>query len=210
VAVIETTVLEVREATDLGVQEIVRVVHHALHICLAKTHPLTVREWEVGGGAQGHGGEDTAILLVARPVQASEDGLSLAREVFMAHEPTRRVHVEEDRTETPVVRERRTTTYDSAYATRVILQLVYLLFGIFEVLLLIRFIMKLGNANSANGVISALYGVTEPLVRPFYGIFPQPGAGAQLEIAALLSLAFLVLVEALIVAVIRALTPRYY
>jgi uncharacterized protein YggT (Ycf19 family) len=128
----------------------------------------------------------------------------------MAHEPTRRVHVEEDRVERPVVRERRAAAYDSAYATRVILQLVYLIFGIFEVLLLIRFIMKLGNANTANGVIAALYGVTEPLVRPFYGIFPQPGAGPQIEIAALLAIAFLVLVEALIVAIIRALTPRYY
>ena len=128
----------------------------------------------------------------------------------MAHEPTRRVHVEEDRIERPVVRERRVATYDGAYATRVILQLVYLVFGIFEVLLLIRFIMKLGNANTANGVIAALYGVTEPLVRPFYGIFPQPGAGPQLEIATLLAIAFLVLVEALIVAIIRALTPRYY
>ena len=91
-----------------------------------------------------------------------------------------------------------------------ILQLVYLVFGIFEVLLLIRFIMKLGNANSANGVIAALYGVTEPLVRPFFGIFPQPGTGPQIEIATLLSIAFLVLVEALIVAIIRALTPRDY
>ena len=126
----------------------------------------------------------------------------------MAHEPTRRVRVEEDRVERPVVHERR-TAYDGAYATRVILQLVYLLFGIFEVLLLIRFIMKLGNANTANGVIAALYGVTEPLVRPFYGIFPQPPAGS-IEIATLLAIVFLVLVEALIVAIIRALTPRYY
>ena len=126
----------------------------------------------------------------------------------MAHEPTRRVHVEEDRTERPVEREHRAAAYDATYLTRVVLQLVYLIFGVFEVLLLIRFIMKLGGANTTNSVISALYAVTEPLVRPFYGIFPQPGGG-QLEIASLLAIVFLVLVEALIVAVIRALTPRY-
>ena len=143
--------------------------------------------------------DDRGYGQVACEVQAT---------VAMVHEPTERVHVEEytveDRPAAPVHHVDR-----AAYATRTTLQLVYLLFGVFEVLLLIRFIMKLGNANSANGVIAALYGVTEPLVHPFYGIFPQPGAGAQIEIAALLAIAFLVLVEALIVALVRALSPRY-
>ena len=130
----------------------------------------------------------------------------------MANEPTRRVRVEE-RTEPVehvdhVDHVERSRAHDVAYATRTILQLVYLVFGVFEVLLLIRFIMKIGNANAANQVIAALYGITEPLVRPFFGIFPQT-AGAQFEIPALLALAFLVLVEALVVALIRALAPRY-
>ncbi len=131
----------------------------------------------------------------------------------MANEPTRRVRVEE-RTEPVehvdhVDHVERSRAHDVAYATRTILQLVYLVFGVFEVLLLIRFIMKIGNANAANQVIAALYGVTEPLVRPFFGIFPQT-AGAQFEIPALLALAFLVLAEALVVALIRALAPRPY
>lgn len=124
----------------------------------------------------------------------------------MAHEPTRRVRVEERTVEEHGVSERHV---DAAYATRTILQIVYLVFGVLEVLVVIRFLMKLGNANSANAVIAALYGVTEPLVRPFFGIFPQPAAGAQIEIAALLAIAFLVLVEALVVALVRALSPRY-
>ena len=136
----------------------------------------------------------------------------------MANEPTRRVRIEErtepvehvdhvDRVD-QVDHVERGRAHDVAYATRTILQLVYLIFGVFEVLLLIRFIMKIGNANAANQVIAALYGITEPLVRPFFGIFPQT-AGAQFEIPALLALAFLVLVEALVVALIRALAPRY-
>lgn len=131
----------------------------------------------------------------------------------MSYEPTRRVRVRDEHdVEEHLAHVERVDRpgYAVAYATRTILQLVYVIFGIFEALVLIRFIMKLGNANTANGVIAALYGVTEPLVRPFYGIFPQPGTGgAQLEIASLLAIAFLVLVEALIVALVRALTPRY-
>lgn len=129
----------------------------------------------------------------------------------MAHEPTRRVRVEERRVEEgPAhVDHVEHVEHPAAYGTRTVLQLVYLIFGIFQVLLLVRFIMKLGNANSANGVVAALYSITEPLVRPFYGIFPQPAAGAQIEIPALLAIAFLVLVEALIVALVRALSPRH-
>ncbi len=37
-----------------------------------------------------------------------------------------------------------------------LLQLIYLFFGILEVLLVVRFILKLGDANTANGVVAAL------------------------------------------------------
>jgi uncharacterized protein YggT (Ycf19 family) len=83
---------------------------------------------------------------------------------------------------------------------------VTLIFTVLEVLLLLRFVFKLTGANSNQPLIAALYGVTEPLVRPFQGIFPEPQGPPVLDIAALLSIAFLFLIGLLIVALVRAIT----
>jgi uncharacterized protein YggT (Ycf19 family) len=83
---------------------------------------------------------------------------------------------------------------------------VTLIFTVLEVLLLLRFVFKLTGANSNQPLIAALYGATEPLVRPFQGIFPEPQGPPVLDIAALLSILFLFLVGLLIVALVRAIT----
>ncbi len=83
---------------------------------------------------------------------------------------------------------------------------VTLIFTVLEVLLLLRIIFKLTGANSNQPLILALYGATEPLVRPFQGIFPEPQGPPVLDIAALLSIVFLFLVALLIVALVRAIT----
>lgn len=83
---------------------------------------------------------------------------------------------------------------------------VTLVFTVLEVLLLLRFVFKLTGANSNQPLIAALYGATEPLVRPFQGIFPEPQGPPVLDIAALLSITFLFLVALLIVALVRAIT----
>jgi uncharacterized protein YggT (Ycf19 family) len=86
---------------------------------------------------------------------------------------------------------------------------VTLVFTVLEVLLLLRFIFKLTGANANQPLIAALYGATEPLVRPFQGIFPEPQGPPVLDIAALLAIAFLFLIALLIVALVRAITnPR--
>jgi uncharacterized protein YggT (Ycf19 family) len=85
---------------------------------------------------------------------------------------------------------------------------VTLIFTVLEVLLLLRFVFKLTGANAGQPLIRALYGVTEPLVRPFQGIFPEPQGPPVLDIAALLAIAFLFLVGLLIVALVRALTSN--
>jgi len=86
---------------------------------------------------------------------------------------------------------------------------VTLVFTVLEVLLLLRFVFKLTGANANQPLIAALYGATEPLVRPFQGIFPEPQGPPVLDIAALLSIAFLFLIALLIVALVRAITnPR--
>jgi|SRR5437867_6739730 len=89
-------------------------------------------------------------------------------------------------------------------ATRVIA----LVFTVLEVLLLVRFMFKLFGANADQPFVSVIYGITEPLVAPFRGIFAQPAGTPVVEIAALLSIVFFVLVAALIVALVRAYTGR--
>ena len=89
-------------------------------------------------------------------------------------------------------------------ATRVIA----LAFTVIEVLLLVRFAAKLFGANAEQAFVSMIYGVTEPLVAPFRGIFSQPTGTSGFEIAALLSILFFVLVAALIVAMVRAFTGK--
>ena len=87
-------------------------------------------------------------------------------------------------------------------------RLVALIFTVLEVLLLVRFALKLFGANAAQPLASAFYAVTEPLVGPFRGIFGQPDGTQAFEIAALLSIIFFMLVGALIVALVRAYTGK--
>jgi YggT family protein len=87
-------------------------------------------------------------------------------------------------------------------------RIIALVFTVLEVLLLVRFVFKLLGANADQPFVSAIYGFTEPLVGPFRGIFAQPAGTPVVEIAALLSIVFFVLVAALIVALVRAYTGR--
>jgi len=87
-------------------------------------------------------------------------------------------------------------------------RIIALVFTVIEVLLLVRFAFKLLGANADQPFVSAIYGITEPLVAPFRGIFAQPAGTPIVEIAALLSIVFFVLVAGLIVALVRAYTGR--
>lgn len=85
-------------------------------------------------------------------------------------------------------------------------RVVALLFTVLEVLLLFRFTLKILGANANQPLVAGLYGMTEPLVRPFQGIFPEPSGPPALDLAALLAVAFFFLIAALIVALVRAIT----
>jgi YggT family protein len=85
-------------------------------------------------------------------------------------------------------------------------RVVTLFFTVLEVLLLLRFTLKLLGANANQSLVAGLYGLTEPLVRPFQGIFPEPAGPPALDLAALLAILFFFLVAALIVALVRAIT----
>jgi uncharacterized protein YggT (Ycf19 family) len=81
-------------------------------------------------------------------------------------------------------------------------------FTVLEVMLLVRFTLKLLGANADQPLASAIYGITEPLVAPFRGIFAQPAGTPVIEIATVLSIVFFVMLDALIVALVRAVTGR--
>src|SRR3977135_640483 len=68
-------------------------------------------------------------------------------------------------------------------------QLVYWVFGLIEGLILIRFILKALGANPSAGFAEFIYGITAPLVAPFYGLFGNPSAqGSVLELHSIVAL----------------------
>ncbi|PIS42551.1 MAG: YggT family protein [Candidatus Kerfeldbacteria bacterium CG08_land_8_20_14_0_20_40_16] len=50
---------------------------------------------------------------------------------------------------------------------------VYFIFGILEVLLAFRFILKLTGASLTSSFVSGIYGITSVFILPFEGIFPR-------------------------------------
>jgi uncharacterized protein YggT (Ycf19 family) len=92
------------------------------------------------------------------------------------------------------------------YARRVI----SLLFGILAVLVALRILFLLLVANQGNAIVDFVYGVTEPFVAPFRGIFnfDQVSVGdATLDVAALVALIGWFLIYLLIMAIL-SLTDR--
>ena len=93
-----------------------------------------------------------------------------------------------------------------AYNYRAV-QVVWFLVGLIDVILVIRFVMKLLAANTSSGFVSFMYNLSEPLVAPFRGIFGTPAAGGSvLEPASLVAIVIYSLIGWGIVALIRLLT----
>ena len=86
------------------------------------------------------------------------------------------------------------TTYDPYAGRRAIsiklTQAIYLIFGLIEVLLLVRFVLKALAANAEVAFAQLIYGLTGPLVAPFLGLFGGSPivSGAALEPYTLLAL----------------------
>jgi len=99
------------------------------------------------------------------------------------------------------------TAYDP-YANRrrssyKLVQGIWLLFGIVEGILAIRFILKLLGANEAAGFASFIYGASAPFVAPFSNLFANPGSsGSVLELTTLMAIIVYMLVAWLIAKVI--------
>ena len=88
---------------------------------------------------------------------------------------------------------------DRRLAAQRTVQLVYWVFGLIEGLILVRFILKALGANPSAGFAQFIYGITAPLVAPFYGMFGNPTAqGSVLELHSIVALIVYALVAWLI------------
>jgi hypothetical protein len=103
----------------------------------------------------------------------------------------------------------RTAIYrEGGYNTRAI-QVIWWIVGFIEVLIAIRFLLKLFGANPAP-FVRFMYDVTWPLVAPFHGIFNTAQEGKSiLEPESLVAMAIYALIGWGIVSLIRLLSrPR--
>jgi uncharacterized protein YggT (Ycf19 family) len=95
------------------------------------------------------------------------------------------------------------TTSQWAQARRV----VGLLFGVLVTLIGLRIVLLLFGANAGNGLVDAIYAITEPLVAPFRGVFSfdviTPTGANVLDVGALVALVGWSLIAVLVIAILR-------
>lgn len=83
---------------------------------------------------------------------------------------------------------------------------VWLVFGIVEGLIAIRFVLRLLGANPVAGFAQFIYGLTGVFIAPFVGLFPSPRfEGSVLEVTSLVALLVYILLAWLIVIVLSLL-----
>jgi len=66
-----------------------------------------------------------------------------------------------------------TTGEDPAGTSQTIGYIIYLLLGLVEALLIFRLIFKITGANPNSGFVNLIYSLSQILIAPFAGIFPQ-------------------------------------
>lgn len=89
-------------------------------------------------------------------------------------------------------------------------RIIYLILGILETLLIIRFLLKLLAANPDAGFSSLIYGITYPFVALFEDVFPTPQThGSVLELSTILAMIIYALIAWGIVKVIEISRNRH-
>ena len=88
-------------------------------------------------------------------------------------------------TQTDNARAATTTVKEQASKPQTVAYLVYFVFGILEVLLAFRLVLKLTGASTASGFVRFVYGLTGVFILPFEGIFRR-GYAQGVETAAVL------------------------
>lgn len=92
----------------------------------------------------------------------------------------------------------------------VISRIVIVVFGIIELLILLRVLLLALDARQANDLVAGILNASQVFVAPFEGVFRTDSlaaGGSVLDIAALVALIAWVIVEAVILAIVRI--PRH-
>lgn len=90
-----------------------------------------------------------------------------------------------------------------------LIQLIWFLAGLVDVLVGMRFVLKLLGASTQSSFVSLLYGITSPLITPFRFIFPTAGQGPFVfEPESLVALVVYPLIALGLVSLIRILDRR--
>ena len=99
-----------------------------------------------------------------------------------------------------------TSVHDSNYTGRVV-PVIWWIVGFVDVLLAIRFVLKLLGGSTVSGFVTFMYDITQPLVAPFHGIFNTAVQGRSiLEPESLVAIAIYSLIGWGIVSLIRMMT----
>ena len=95
--------------------------------------------------------------------------------------------------------------YDStAVAATKLIGVLYLLFGIIEAIIFIRFLLRALAANTAAGFAQFIYGLSGPFVAPFEGLLGAPGfGGAVFDFSSLIAILIYALISVAIARLIR-------
>jgi uncharacterized membrane protein len=88
-------------------------------------------------------------------------------------------------------------------------RIVWSVLGLLEILLAIRFVLKLIAADANSGFGAFMYGITGPFIAPFVGLLGTPASGGMiLEVTTLVAMAVYALLFWGIVRVIEIVTDR--
>lgn len=86
-------------------------------------------------------------------------------------------------------------------------RVVALIFGVLVTLIALRIVLLLLGANAGNALVDGIYGITEPLVGPFRGVFSMeviaPTGANVLDIGALVAIVGWSLIAVLLLAILR-------
>jgi YggT family protein len=113
-----------------------------------------------------------------------------------------------DGTREPAHSERMVRRGASPLATWI--NVIYLVLGVVEMLLVIRFVLKLLAANPQAGFAQLINGLTAPLVAPFTGLLGNPSSsgGNQFEVTSLVAMAVYALVAWLLTKIVGLVLDR--
>lgn len=91
----------------------------------------------------------------------------------------------------------------------IIISIVYFVFGFIEVILGLRFLLRLFGANPDAGFVQLIYSIAAPFMAPFEAVFATPQVeGAVFDWSVLLAIAVYALIAWGIASLVRAMTPR--